>query len=128
MSACSVVAGTVWVTLVISRLHAFRQRWRFLRLMLRKTTVTVAMLGVVWIVALGTDKPALGAGAGPFANSFAVNAFSPVPINLAVALAAQLLWLVETDWLVTMINQLVAVSGMKVNQTPDVAASVWQFG
>ena len=128
MSACSVVAGTVWVTLVISRLHAFRQRWRFLRLMLRKTTVTVAMLDVVWIVALGTDKPALGAGAGPFANPFAVNAFSPVPINLAVALAAQLLWLVETDRLVAMINQLVALSGMMAIQTPDAAPPVRQFG
>jgi hypothetical protein len=90
--------------------------------------VPVAMLHIVRIVAFGADKPALGAGAGPFANPFAMNTFTPVPINFAVALAAQLLWLVKTDRLVAMINQLVALSGMMAIQTPDAAPPVRQFG
>jgi hypothetical protein len=123
-----VAGGVVLPTLVIRRLHAFWQRGRFFRLMLRESPVTVAMLHIVRVMAFGADKPALGAGTGPFANPFAMDTLAPVPIDLTVTFAAQLLRLVETDRFVVMINQFVALSGMMTIQAPDVATTVRKFG
>ena len=109
---------------MIGRFHALRQGWRFLRLMLRDAPVALAMLNVVGVVALGADEPALGAGAGPFTDPFAMDTFSPVAINLTVAFSTQLLRLVETDRLVAMIDQPVALSGMMTIQAPNTATAV----
>ena len=114
----------MFLTFVIGRFHTFRQGRCLLRLVLCETTITVAMLHIVRIVAFGTDKPAFGPGAGPLANPFAMNTLPPVAINLAVTLAAELLWLVETDRFVAVVHQLVALSRMMAIQAPDVAASM----
>jgi hypothetical protein len=94
----------VFLTLVIGRFHSLRQRRGILWLMLGDTPVTLAVLNIVRVMALGADEPALGTGTGPLTDTLAMNPFPPVPIDFTVALSAQLLWLVETDRLVTVID------------------------
>ncbi len=86
--------------------------------------VALAVLDIVRIVALGADKPALGAVTGPFTDPFAMDAFPPVPIDFSVAFSAQHLRLVEADRIVAMIDQFVALFGMMAVEAPDGTAAV----
>ena len=83
--------------LVVGVRQTLGQRRRLLGLNLGKPAVSCALLNVMWIVAFGANEPAFLAVARPFADALAVNAFSPVAKNRAMALPAQLLRLVEAD-------------------------------
>jgi len=72
----------------------------------------------VRIVAFGTNEPALLAGCGPLANSLAVNAVAPAAIDLPMALAAELLRLIEIDQVAGVIDEFVTCLGIVTIQAP----------
>src|SRR3970040_2144190 len=85
------------LALVIGARQALRQHGRALGLEWGKPVVPGARLNVMRIMAFGTHEPALLAVARPFADALAVDAVTPVPVDRAMALAAQLLRLIEAD-------------------------------
>ena len=59
-------------------------------------------------MAFSAHEPALLAVARPFTDALAVDTVTPVPVDRAMAFAAQLLRLIEADRLAEIVYQLVA--------------------
>ena len=112
------------MALVISTYKTFGQLGCAFRLKLSKPPIPGALLNIMRVMAFGANEPALLAIARPFADALAVNALTPLPVNIAMALAAQFLRLIEADRLAEVVNQLVARGGMMAIQAPDGTASV----
>src|SRR3990167_11253815 len=112
------------LALVIGAPQTLGQHGRALGLELGEPAVPGALLNVMRIMAFGAHEPALLAVARPLADALAVDAVAPVPVNRAMALAAQLLRFIEADRLAEVVYQLVARGRMMAVQTPDGAAAV----
>jgi len=82
------VPARLVVALVIRVFHALRQLWCGFRHDLCESRIALTLLYVMRVMTFGTDEPALLAGRGPFTDTFAVQTFAPVPVHLAVTLAA----------------------------------------
>jgi hypothetical protein len=61
------------------------------------------------IMAFGAYPPSLLAACSPRSYTFPVHTSAPVNISIAVATAAQFLWLVEANQVSLAINQIVAL-------------------
>src|ERR1035437_7214940 len=114
------------MALVIGALQTLGQLGRRLGRELGEPAVSCALLNVMRIMAFGAYEPALLAVARPFTDALAVNAVTPVSVDLAMALAAQLLRLVEADRLAEVVDQLIARGRVMAGQTPDGAVAALQ--
>src|SRR5512141_232286 len=83
--------------LVIGAFQTLGQLRRAFRLELGESAPPGALLNVMRIMAFGAHEPALLAVARPFTGALAVDAVTPVPVDVAMAFAAQLLRLIEAD-------------------------------
>lgn len=108
---------------VIHALGQFRGRlwWNF-----RKATIALALLHIMRVMAFGTDKPALFTRTGPFTDTLAMDTIAPVPVYLAMTLAAQLLRLIKIEQLIVVADKLVTCLGTMTIETPDAAPTVLQ--
>ena len=122
----SILRGYV-MPLMIGVIHALGQYWCRFRWQLGEAAIAQALLHIMRIMALGADKPAFLAGAGPFTDALAMDALAPVPVDLAVTLTAQLLRLIEIEQLIVVANKLVAGLGAMTIETPDGAPTVLQI-
>ncbi len=120
------VLGTSVMTLMISIVHTLGQDGSGFRMQLGKTTISAALLHIVWVVTFGTDKPAFFAIGGPLAYAFTVHTATPVPIGGAVAFAAEFLRLVKADFIAKIVDQFIARLIVVAIQAPQSTPAVLQ--
>src|SRR3972149_1479487 len=97
---------------------------RVLRPGLRRHGLEPLLLDRVRVMALGADPPALLAALCPTAYPLAVDAVPPVAVDLSVALAAELLGLVEADLAAPVVYERVPVPRVMAVKAPDRAPAV----
>ncbi len=109
---------------ILQTLWQFRGRLGY---KLLETPISGALLHIMWIMAFGTNEPALLAITGPFTNAFAVDTLAPVPIDGAMTLTTQLLRLIKTNLATEIINKFVTLFSIMAIETPDSSPAVLQI-
>ena len=95
--------------LMICISHPLRQLRCRLRIKLSEASVYRSLLHIMWVVTFGTYPPSLLAAGCPHPYPLTVDPVSPVTVDLAVTLSAELLWLVKADFIITVVDQFISV-------------------